>query len=414
MNPYLNDILSRSRDSFNTLRSSTSLERNDALSLMADALISSANRILSENQKDLTAAVSSGMTPSLIDRLTLTRERIEGMARGVRDIRDLPDPVGRVLSGNNLKNGMKVEQVSEPLGVIAMIYEARPNVTADAAALAVKSANSCILRGGKEALHTNLILAELIREAIAAHVPKDSVLLIEDTDHALVDELLTARGRVDLVIPRGSARLISRVTSQARVPVIETGAGICTAYVAESADLDDALAIVINGKTQRPSVCNALENLLVHELIADRFIPRLYEALRQKNTELRGDERIVGLTGCSRATAEDFDTEYLDYILSAKTVQNAEEAISFINEHGTHHSDVIVTEDYREARQFLANVDSACVYVNASTRFSDGAEFGYGAEIGISTQKMHARGPFGLKELTTTKYLITGEGQIRE
>lgn len=413
MKPYLEDILSRSRVSFDVLKTTSTRTRNEALSAMAEALTAAIPAILQANAEDVEAAAASLMTPALIDRLTLTPERIRGMAQGVRDIRDLPDPIGRVLRGNNLKNGMKVEQVSQPLGVIAMIYEARPNVTADAAALAIKSANSCILRGGKEALKTNQVLAEVIRGAIAAEIPGDSVLLIEDTDHALVDELLTARRKVDLVIPRGSARLINKVVADARVPVIETGAGICTAYVSDTADLDDALAIVINGKTQRPSVCNALENLLVHESMVEAFIPRLYAELTRLRTELRGDAAITALTGCTPAVTEDFDTEYLDYILSAKTVKDTAEAIAFINDHGTHHSDVIITQDYRDARQFLDEVDSACVYVNASTRFSDGAEFGYGAEIGISTQKMHARGPFGLNELTTTKYLITGDGQIR-
>lgn len=414
MTPYLENLLTRSRDSFELLKKTSTSQRNAALTAIANALEAKTTHILDANIQDVINARSTGMSPALLDRLSLSENRIVGMAQGVRDIRDLPDPVGRILRGNNLKNGMKVEQVTEPLGVIAMIYEARPNVTADAAALSIKSANSCILRGGREALHTNLVLAEIIREAIAAHIPADSVLLIENTAHTLVDELLTARKLVDLVIPRGSSRLINKVVSDAKVPVIETGAGICTAYVSESANLDDALAVVINGKTQRPSVCNALENLLVHENIAAEFIPMLFKQLNRKHTELRGDETIVSLTGCTPAIPEDFDTEYLDYILSAKTVKNTEEAIAFINEHGTHHSDVILTEDYREARQFLAEVDSACVYVNASTRFSDGAEFGYGAEIGISTQKMHARGPFGLNELTTTKYLITGEGQIRE
>lgn len=414
MKPYLEEILTRSRASFQTLKKTSTTLRNQALEAMADAMVREIPAILQANEQDVAQAKASGMTPSLVDRLTLTEDRIQGMAKGVRDIRDLPDPVGRVLRGNNLKNGMKVEQVTEPLGVIAMIYEARPNVTADAAALSIKSANSCVLRGGREALQTNQTLAGIIRRAIGPIIGQDCVLLIEDTDHAIVDELLTARKLVDLVIPRGSSRLINKVVADAKVPVIETGAGICTAYVSPSADLDAALAIVINGKTQRPSVCNALENLLVHEDVAEEFIPRLYEELTRLHTELRGDEIITRLTGCTPATAEDFDTEYLDYILSARTVADTDEAIEFINEHGTHHSDVIITEDYREARRFLAEIDSACVYVNASTRFSDGAEFGYGAEIGISTQKMHARGPFGLNELTTTKYLITGDGQVRQ
>ena len=413
MTAYLEQLINRSRTSFKQLKRATTLERNQALTNIADSLAANTETILAANQKDVDAAKSAGMSAALVDRLTLTNDRVKAMAQGVIDIREMPDPIGQIVRGNRLKNGMKVEQVREPLGVIAMIFEARPNVTVDAAVLSIKSANSCILRGGKEALNSNKVLADLIRGAIAEVLPMDCVILIENTDHSLVDELLQARGLIDLVIPRGSARLINKVVSDARVPVIETGAGICTAYVSESANLDDALNIVINAKTQRPSVCNALENLLVHERVVDAFIPKLYERLTRLHTELRGDSRMVALTGCTEATLQDFDTEYLDYILSAKTVASTAEAIDFINEHGTHHSDVILTEDYREARTFLADVDSACVYVNASTRFSDGAEFGYGAEIGISTQKMHARGPFGLTELTTTKYLITGEGQVR-
>ena len=413
MTAYLEQLINRSRTSFKQLKRATTLERNQALTNIADSLAANTETILAANQKDVDAAKSAGMSAALVDRLTLTNDRVKAMAQGVIDIREMPDPIGQIVRGNRLKNGMTVEQVREPLGVIAMIFEARPNVTVDAAVLSIKSANSCILRGGKEALNSNKVLADLIRGAIAEVLPMDCVILIENTDHSLVDELLQARGLIDLVIPRGSARLINKVVSDARVPVIETGAGICTAYVSESANLDDALNIVINAKTQRPSVCNALENLLVHERVVDAFIPKLYERLTRLHTELRGDSRMVALTGCTEATLQDFDTEYLDYILSAKTVASTAEAIAFINEHGTHHSDVILTEDYREARTFLADVDSACVYVNASTRFSDGAEFGYGAEIGISTQKMHARGPFGLTELTTTKYLITGEGQVR-
>lgn len=413
MNQYVNELTQRSRAAFQTLRRTSTKVRNEALTAMANSLTEGTAAILRANASDVNAAQGK-LSPALVDRLSLTEDRIQGMAQGILAIRDLPDPIGQIIRGNRLKNGMKVEQIREPLGTIAMIYEARPNVTSDAAALSLKSANSCILRGGKESLLTNKVIVDLIRGAIKNHLPEDSVLLIEDPDHTLVDELLTAKGKVDLVIPRGSARLINKVVSAARVPVIETGAGICTAYVAPSAKLPDALNIVLNGKTQRPSVCNALENLLVHESVAEAFLPELHKALQEKNTELRGDDRTVSVTGCQPASEEDFDTEYLDYILSAKIVSSTQEAIDFINLHGTHHSDVIITEDYSEANLFLSEVDSACVYVNASVRFSDGAEFGYGAEIGISTQKMHARGPFGLQELTTTKYQITGEGQIRE
>jgi len=406
MKPYLEKLLTRSRESFKELKKTDIQARNDALLAIVEALEEKTAIILDANIKDVINARATGMNSSLLDRLSLSENRIMDMAQNVRKIIELPDPIGNILETTQLEYGTKIEKISEPLGVIAMIYEARPSFTVDAAALAIKSGNSCVLRGGKETLKTNMMLSEIIREAIADYIPADSVLFIEDTDYSIVEMLLTAQKKVDLIIPRGSTRLMDLVHAEARVPVLLAGPGICTAYIGETADLKKAMAVVISGKTQRPSVCNALENLLVHEKIATKFIPMLYDKLKQKKTELRGDETIVQLTGCTPATPEDFDTEYLDYILSAKTVQSTKEAIDFINEHGSHHSDVIVSQDDEDLQAFLNDVDSAVIYVNTSTRFDDGAEFGAGTELGISTQKLHVRGPIALTDLTTTKHHI--------
>lgn len=406
MKPYLEKLLTRSRESFKELKKTDIQARNDALLAIVEALEEKTAIILDANIKDVINARATGMNSSLLDRLSLSENRIMDMAQNVRKIIELPDPIGNILETTQLEYGTKIEKISEPLGVIAMIYEARPSFTVDAAALAIKSGNSCVLRGGKETLKTNMMLSEIIREAIADHIPADSVLFIEDTDYSIVEMLLTAQKKVDLIIPRGSTRLMDLVHAEARVPVLLAGPGICTAYIGETADLKKAMAVVISGKTQRPSVCNALENLLVHEKIAAKFIPMLYDKLKQKKTELRGDETIVQLTGCTPATPEDFDTEYLDYILSAKTVQSTKEAIDFINEHGNHHSDVIVSQDDEDLQAFLNDVDSAVIYVNTSTRFDDGAEFGAGTELGISTQKLHVRGPIALTDLITTKHHI--------
>lgn len=406
MKPYLEKLLTRSRESFKELKKTDIQKRNDALLAIVEALEEKTAIILDANIKDVINARATGMNSSLLDRLSLSENRIMDMAQNVRKIIELPDPIGNILETTQLEYGTKIEKISEPLGVIAMIYEARPSFTVDAAALAIKSGNGCVLRGGKETLKTNMMLSEIIREAIADHIPADSVLFIEDTDYSIVEMLLTAQKKVDLIIPRGSTRLMDLVHAEARVPVLLAGPGICTAYIGETADLKKAMAVVISGKTQRPSVCNALENLLVHEKIAAKFIPMLYDKLKQKKTELRGDETIVQLTGCTPATPEDFDTEYLDYILSAKTVQSTKEAIDFINEHGSHHSDVIVSQDDEDLQAFLNDVDSAVIYVNTSTRFDDGAEFGAGTELGISTQKLHVRGPIALTDLITTKHHI--------
>lgn len=411
---YIQTLAQQSKRAYQTLKIKTTVEKNQALRAIAKSLEENVDLILQENAKDMVQAKESGMIKPLQDRLLLTEERVLGMASAVLDIVKLTDPIGQIVRGSQLPNGLRVEQVREPLGVIAMIFESRPNVTVDAATLAIKSGNTCILRGGKEAIHSNTILVELMRKAIAPYVDQDAIQLVEALDHQYVTDILQARGDIDLVIPRGSSRLIQMVVREARVPVIETGAGICHTYVAQTADFTKAIQVIVNAKASRPSVCNSLENVLVDEVIADRFLPELKAALDAAKVELRGDARTCNTVGGTLATDEDYDTEYLDYILSCKVVNGVDEAIEFINAHSTKHSEAIITENYSEANDFLNRVDSACVYVNASIRFSDGSEFGYGAEIGISTQKMHARGPVGLQELTTTKYKIYGDGQIRE
>lgn len=411
---YIHELAQRSRRAHETLKMKTTAEKNNALVAISQILRENIELILIENEKDMANAEQSGMSASLQDRLRLTEERIVAMADAVLDIVKLTDPIGQVVRGSQLPNGLRVEQVREPLGVIAMIFESRPNVTIDAATLALKSGNTCVLRGGKEAIHSNMIIVSLMRQAITPYVDVDCVQLVEQLDHKYVHDILHATGYIDLVIPRGSSRLIQTVVREARVPVIETGAGICHTYVAKTADFQKAIDIIVNAKASRPSVCNSLENLLVDQAIADEFLPELKKALDFAQVELRGDQKTYERVGGVRAVDADFDTEYLDYILSCKVVDGVDEAIVFINAHSTKHSEAIVTEDYSEANYFLNQIDSACVYVNASIRFSDGAEFGYGAEIGISTQKMHARGPVGLQELTTTKYKIYGNGQIRE
>lgn len=411
---YIEELSVKSKNAFTTLKNADTNTKNNALKKIAASLVEHTAAILQENQLDLAAADKTGVTRAMRDRLELTEQRIAGIAEGVLQVADLQDPVGQIIRGNNLKNGLKVVQVREPLGVIAMIFEARPNVIVDAASLAIKSGNTCILRGGKEAANSNIILANIIREAIKEDIPMDSVQLVEKSSHSHVDEILQARGFIDLVIPRGSKRLIDQVVREARIPVIETGAGICHIYVASSADFDMATRVIVNAKAQRPSVCNAVENVLIDEKIAADYAPLLKTALEAVHVEFRGDERIQQLTDCIPAVPEDFHTEYLDYILSVAAVNGLDEAIDFINGHSSHHSEAIITKDINEADQFSKRIDSACVFVNTSTRFADGGEFGYGAEIGISTQKIHARGPVGLSELTTTKYLVTGNGQIRK
>ncbi|HEM2828019.1 TPA: glutamate-5-semialdehyde dehydrogenase [Streptococcus suis] len=391
----------------------TTEQKNQALSAMADQLVAQAEAILAGNAIDMENAQGK-ISQVMQDRLLLTEERIEAMADGIRALIGLPDPVGLVLEESTRADGLNICKKSIPFGLVGMIYESRPNVTSDAAALAIKSGNAVILRGGKEAFHS----AQAIVTALKAGLEKVGlspkvIELVQDTSRASATELMTAKGKIDLLVPRGGAGLIQAVVENATVPVIETGTGICHVYVDKDADLDKALRIVVNAKTSRPSVCNAAEVLLVHEEIVSQFLPRLEEALAGQ-VELRADSQAQALLNQSIPAGElDFDTEFLDFILAVKVVSSVEEAISHIAQHSTGHSEAIVTENSQTAEHFTLYVDSAAVYVNASTRFTDGGEFGLGCELGISTQKMHARGPMGLREMTTYKYIITGDGHIR-
>jgi len=389
--------------------------RDGALEAIARALIDNTAAIMAANEEDIAKAEQNGIGSVMLDRLSLTPARIAAIASATRDIISLPDPVGVVESGITRPSGLRVLRTKVPLGVIGMIYESRPNVTVDAAALCLKSGNACILRGGKEAIHSNTALAGIMQDAVeSVGLPRDAVQLVTDTTHDSATAMMRLYGYIDVLIPRGSARLIDAVVKNSIVPVIETGTGNCHVYVDRSADLEMAADIIFNAKTSRPSVCNAAESLLVHRAVAAEFLPMAKAKLDMKNVELRGcPETCAILPGIQAATEEDFYTEYLDYILSVKVVGSVEEAAAHVTKYGTHHSEAIVTESYTAAEYFLQHVDAAAVYVNASTRFTDGAEFGMGAEMGISNQKLHARGPIGLKELTTTKYLIYGSGQIR-
>jgi len=402
----------RAKEAFKTLSVSSGQIRNNALVKMAEALKNEYAYILSENQKDVATAHKKGISEVMVDRLRLTQERIFAISASILKVCALPDPLGKGSIWTR-PNGLTIQKVQVPIGVIGIIYESRPNVTADAAALCVKSGNAVILRGGSEAIHSNIAIVSVLRKAVeAASLPADCIQIIEDTSRETAVELMKARGDIDLLIPRGGKALIKSVTENAAVPVIETGAGNCHIYVDESADFEMALNIIDNAKTSRPSVCNAVESLLVHRSIAKDLLPLLKK--RIPNVELRGcPETLKILPDITPATEEDFYTEYNDYILSVKIVSDVKEAVEHINEHSTRHSDAVITNSTAAADYFTANVDSAAVYVNASTRFTDGEEFGFGAEIGISTQKMHARGPMGLDELTTIKYKIIGSGQIR-
>ncbi len=394
----------------------TTAQKNAALEAMAASLLEHTEAILAANALDLEAARET-LSTVMLDRLALNEQRIAGMADGIRQVAALPDPTGRVLERIERADGLLIEKVSVPIGVTAMIYESRPNVTSDAAVLAFKSGNVCVLRGGKEAFRSSLAITEALREGLRRQeICEDMIQLVRDTTRQSANELMTAVGYVDLLIPRGGAGLIRACVENATVPCIETGTGICHVYVDAAADLNKALAIIENAKTSRPSVCNAEEVCLVHREIASRFLPLLHERLvekREQPVELRLDERAAAIIPGKAASECDFDTEFLDYILAVAVVDNAEAAIAHIGTHSTGHSDAIVTEDAAAAERFVAAVDSAAVYVNASTRFTDGGEFGLGCEIGISTQKLHARGPMGLRELNTYKYVIRGNGHIR-
>ncbi|HJC47745.1 MAG TPA: glutamate-5-semialdehyde dehydrogenase [Candidatus Lachnoclostridium pullistercoris] len=390
-------------------------EKNRGLLAAADALSASQRQILEANEADVREAEARGMKPGMVDRLRLTASRVEAMADGFKSVAALEDPIGEVESMKRRPNGLLIGKKRVPLGVIGIIYEARPNVTADAFGLCFKSGNAVILKGGSDAIQSNLAIVKAIREGLkSAGLPEDAVQLISDTGRESARELMRLNGYLDVLIPRGSAGLIRTVVENSTVPVIETGTGNCHIYVDASADFQMALDIIYNAKTQRIGVCNACESLVVHRSIAAEFLPLLKKKLDEKQVEIRGDEESCRLAeGIVPAAEEDWGTEYLDYILSVKLVDSLDEAIDHINRYSTGHSEAIITKDYANAKRFLDEIDSAAVYVNASTRFTDGAEFGFGAEIGISTQKLHARGPMGLRELTTIKYVICGDGQVR-
>ena len=391
-------------------------QKNKALRTMAQRLIDATTSLIESNEKDLANGRANGMSASLLDRLALNPSRIEGIAEGLRQIADLPDPTGDVLSEFDRPNGLKVQQVRVPIGVIGMIYEARPNVTVDAAGLCLKTGNAVVLRGGTAAMHTNIALVSVLHQAMQEHgMPTDALQYIEDPDRKSVDELLTANGLIDVVIPRGGRSLIQHVVQHATVPAIETGEGICHTYLDSSAEPEMAQQIVINAKVQRPSVCNSMETLLVHADFAQRELPLLASKLTELGVTLRGDEKARSIVpNMELATEQDWATEYLDLILSVRVVSDLDQALEHIRTYGTMHSECIVTNDDDHAKRFLNEVDAAAVYHNASTRFTDGFEFGFGAEIGISTQKLHARGPMGLPALTTVQYRVFGQGQVRK
>lgn len=390
-------------------------EKNEGLYSVARELRMQTAYILEENTKDVERAKDAGMKKSLIDRLLLTGQRIQAMAEGLEQIAKLEDPIGETISMKVRPNGLQIGKKRVPLGVVGIIYESRPNVTADAFGLCFKTGNVVILRGGSDAISSNMAITKVIRDGLRKEgLPEDAVLLIEDTDRAAVTEMMHMNEYIDVLIPRGGKGLISTVVNHSTVPVIETGTGNCHIYVDEYADIDMAVSIIDNAKTQRMGVCNACESLVIHENIAKEAVPAIYQALTQKQVEIRGDEKACALqSGIKKAAEEDWGEEYLDAVISMKIVKNLDEAIRHINHYNTGHSESIITKDYANAMRFLDEIDAAAVYVNASTRFTDGNEFGFGAEIGISTQKLHARGPMGLEALTTTKYVIFGNGQVR-
>ena len=398
-----------------TLATASTDTKNAALNKIAEEFLNNTDYILAENAKDIDSAKANGISDGLIDRLRLTHDRIAAMAEGIRQVTLLPDPIGEMVNEFTRPNGLSIDEVRVPLGVIGIIYEARPNVTADAAALCIKSGNSCILRCGKEAHRSSMAITTVIRKALeASGLPADCVNLVEDTTRESATALMRLNDYLDVIIPRGGAGLIRSVVENATVPAIETGTGNCHVFVDQYADLDMAEAIIINAKTSRPSVCNAEEKLLVHSKIADKFLPKILNSLAEKGVEIIGDPIVCEkFPSSTPATEDDWGTEYLDLKIGVKVVDSLDEAINHINTYGSRHSEAIVTENAQNSRRFLESIDAAAVYVNASTRFTDGFEFGFGAEIGISTQKIHARGPMGLKALTTTKYIIHGNGQIR-
>jgi len=414
---YLNDIGARAKACQFVMNRVSTDDKNRALRMVAKALIDNSEMLIKANEIDVKDSVERGVKASLVDRLTLTEDRIRGMAEGLVQISELPDPIGEELEEFTRPVGLNIKKVRVPIGVIGIIYESRPNVTADAFALCFKASNVSVLRGGKDAINSNKAIVKVIREALKSEgLPEDAVILIENTDREIATEFMRLNKYVDLLIPRGGAGLIKSVVENATIPVIETGTGNCHVYVDETADIDMAVGIIVNAKTQRMGVCNACESLLVHSSLAGKAIPAIYEALTGKNIEIRAGERaftICPSLDMNPATEEDYATEFLGPIISLQVVDSLDEAIEHVNRYTTHHSECIVTENMANAEKFMNEIDAACVYVNASTRFTDGFEFGFGGEIGISTQKLHARGPMGLRELTSYKYKIYGNGQVR-
>ena len=418
VNGYIEEMGKKAKEASKKLLTLDTRTKNKALVMIAEELINKKEEIKEANRLDLENGKKEGLSFALLDRLELTDKRIEAMSQGLMEIAAFTDPIGEILSGWKHKNGMTIEKKRVPLGVLGIIYESRPNVTVDSAGLAIKSSNAVILRGSANAINSNIYLSRLFNETgVKAGLPENSVQLIENTDRALVNEMVKMNKYIDVLIPRGGKGLKKFIIENATIPVIETGAGVCHVFVDESAKIDNILPIIKNAKTQRPSTCNSIETVLVHKNIAEKILPEVTDMLIKSGVELRYSREaldIVNRNDVKPATEEDFGAEYLDMIMSLKLVENVDEAIDYINEHSTQHSDSIITESINNAEKFLNEVDSAAVYLNASTRFSDGGEFGYGGEIGISTQKLHARGPMGVRELTTTKYIIRGNGQIRE
>lgn len=412
----LTEIGKRAKTASLELAKIPALTKNKALQSMAASLESNTEKILAANHKDVETAKAKGLRDSLLDRLALDERKIGGMARCLREVAELPDPIGTILNTTTRPNGLMIGQIRVPLGVVGVIYESRPDVTSDAAGICLKSGNAVILRGGSDAINSNLAIVSVLKDALqGTGVPLDAMQIISSTERTVVEEFMRMRNYVDVLIPRGGADLIKTVIEKASIPVIETGIGNCHVYVEEDADFDEAIRIVINAKCQRPGTCNAAEKLLVHSGIAERFLPAVIDALKMRGVEVRGDERTKKIVSSVKpATEEDWYTEYLDLIIGVGVVSGLDEAIAHINKYGSKHSESIVTASFEKAMRFIRDVDSAAVYWNASTRFTDGNQFGLGAEIGISTQKMHARGPVSVQHLTTTKYFILGSGQIRE
>ena len=406
--------LSLLKDASKIVSTSKARDRNDALKLIAEEILANREYILTENSKDVESARQKGMKDSLIDRLALNSKRVDEMVDACNEVVELKDPIGEVVDSYVREDGLKIYKIRVPLGVLSVIYESRPNVTLETTILALKSGNCILLKGGSDAINSNKAIVDVIKSALRkSRLPEGAVELVEQTDRSVVDFLIKQRNYIDLVIPRGGKSLIEYVVQNSKVPVLETGAGVCHIFVDESANIEKSLAVVDNAKTQRPGTCNAVETLLVDERIARFFLPRLKELFDEKHVEIRGCERTREIIQCVPATEEDWSTEYLDYIISVKVVSGLEEAVAHINKYSTKHSESILTENYTNAMKFIDSIDSSAVYINASTRFTDGGQFGMGAEIGISTQKLHARGPVGLKDLTTTKYIIFGDYNIR-